>query len=136
VRSVAAAVGRTLLAGLAEGEPLTRTRMGTVGGPVASLVPGGLRAFVVPSGMPADVVRAGDRVDVLATFGGQRPYTDTVGSNLEVLAVIEQPAGVIDAGGADGPALVLLVSPETAERLAHAAAFGRLSVAIAPPLPG
>jgi Flp pilus assembly protein CpaB len=99
---------------------------------VASLVPSGLRAFVVPAGVPAGVVRAGDRVDVLATFGGPHPYTDTVGTDLEVLSVIEEPAGTFEASGSGGPSLVLLVSPETAERLAHATAFAQLSVTIAP----
>ena len=36
------------------------------------------------------------------------------------------------AGGATGPSLVLLVSPETGEQLAHAAAFGQITVTIAP----
>jgi Flp pilus assembly protein CpaB len=132
IGSVEEAVGQTLVADLAEGEPLTRTRIGTTGGPVAALVPSGLRAFVVPSGVPEGVVRAGDRVDVLATFGGPHPYTDTVGLGLEVLSVIEEPAGTFEAGGSNGPSLVLLVSPETAERLAHAMAFAQLSVTVAP----
>jgi pilus assembly protein CpaB len=132
LRTVEEAVGQTLVADLAEGEPLTRTRLGATGGPVASLVPSGLRAFVVPSGVPEGVVRAGDRVDVLATFGGPHPYTDTVGLGLEVLSVIEEPAGTFEAGGSAGPSLVLLVSPETAERLAHAMAFAQLSITIAP----
>lgn len=130
--SAEGAAGLTLVADLAEGEPLTRTRTGTAGGPVASLVPSGLRAFVVPSGVPAGVVRAGDRVDVLATFGGPHPYTDTVGQGLEVLSVIEETPGTFEAGGSAGPSLVLLVSPETAERLAHATAFAQLSVTVAP----
>jgi len=130
LRSVEGAVGRTLLTDLAPGEPLTATRLAPSGGPVASRVPSGLRAFVVPSGMPAGVFRPGDRVDVLATFGGQRPYTQTVASGLEVLSVLAPEAGL--AGPApEGPSLVLLVSPATAERLAHATAFGHLTVTIA-----
>ena len=132
IGSLEDAIGQTLVSDLAEGEPLTRTRIGSAGGPVASLVPSGLRAFVVPAGVPAGVVRAGDRVDVLATFGGPHPYTDTVGTDLEVLSVIEEPAGTFEASGSGGPSLVLLVSPETAERLAHATAFAQLSVTIAP----
>lgn len=129
-RSVEEAVGRTLLTDLAPGEALTATRLADGGGPVAAQVPGGLRAFVVPSGMPPGVLRPGDRVDVLATFGGQRPYTDTVASGLEVLSVLEPEQGL--AGPApEGPSLVLLVSPATAERLAHATAFGHLTVTIA-----
>jgi Flp pilus assembly protein CpaB len=126
------AVGAVLVSDLAEGEVITRTRIGSAGGPVASLVPSGLRAFVVPAGVPAGVVRAGDRVDVLATFGGPHPYTDTVGSGLEVLSVIEEDAGAFDASGPGGPSLVLLVGPDVAERLAHATAFAQIAVTVAP----
>jgi len=125
-------LGRTLATDLAEGEAVTTTRVGGSGGPVASLVASGLRAFVVGSGLPSDVLEPGDRVDVIATFGGSRPYTDTVGSGLEILSVVEQDEGTFQAGGATGPSLVLLVSPETAEQLAHATAFGQITVAIAP----
>lgn len=133
IRSIEDAVGATLASDLAEGEPLTRTRVGTAGGPVASQVPSGLRAFVVSSGMPAGSVRAGDRVDVLATFGGQRPYTDTVATGLEVLSVLSSPEGAMAVGADAGPSLVLLVAPDAAERLAHAKAFGTLTLTIAGP---
>lgn len=123
------AAGETLVSDLAAGEILTRTRVAS-GGPVASRVPSGLRAFVVAPAIPAGAVRSGDRVDVLATFGGQRPYTETVARGLEVLDVLEPEPGLV-ASASEGPALVLLVSPDTAERLAHAAAFGRITVTIA-----
>lgn len=131
-REVEDAVGRTLTSDLAEGEAVTRTRLGGAGGPVASLVASGLRAFVVASGLPSGVLEPGDRVDVIATFGGPRPYTDTVGAGLEVLSIVEDDAGSFEAGGPSGASLVLLVSPETAEQLAHATAFGQVTVAIAP----
>ncbi|MGZ8604553.1 MAG: Flp pilus assembly protein CpaB [Actinomycetota bacterium] len=132
LRSIADAVGRTLVSDLATGEAVTRTRVGTAGGPVAAQVPSGLRAFVVPSGMPAGTVRAGDRVDVLATFGGPRPYSDTVASGLEVLSVLEVAQdGFAASGSGAGPSLVLLVAPDAAERLAYAKAFADLTVTIA-----
>ena len=130
--SIDGAVGTTLLAAMAEGEVLTRTRIGSAGGPVASQVTSGLRAFVVSAGVPSGVVRPGDLVDVIATFGGPRPYTDTVGSGLEVLSIIEDDLATFEAGGSGGASLVLLVSPDVAERLAHAAAFGDISVSVAP----
>lgn len=133
IRSVEDAVGATLASDLAEGEPLTTTRVGTAGGPIASQVPSGLRAFVVPSGMPAGSVRAGDRVDVLATFGGQRPYTDTVATGLEVLSVLASSQGALAVGADAGPSLVLLVAPDAAERLAHAKAFGTLALTVVGP---
>jgi pilus assembly protein CpaB len=132
LQTVDDAVGRTLGSDLAEGEAVTRTRIGGAGGPVASLVAGGLRAFVVGSGLPSGVLEPGDRVDVIATFGGPHPYTDTVGSGLEILTIVEQDGETFEAGGATGPSLVLLVSPETAEQLARATAFGDITVTIAP----
>ena len=131
LRSVTDAVGRTLVSDLAEGEAVTQTRVGTTGGPVATQVPSGLRAFVVPSGMPAGSVRAGDHVDVLATFGGPRPYSDTVASGLEVLSVLGAEGGTTTVGTDAGPSLVLLVTPDAAERLAYAKAFADLTVTIA-----
>jgi Flp pilus assembly protein CpaB len=124
--------GRTLVSDVAEGEAITQTRVGVAGGPVASLVPQGLRAFPVAVGGAAGAVRPGDLVDVLATFGGPRPYTDTVASGLEVLTVLEPDEGTFAAGGSAGPTLVLLVGPEIAEELAYASAFADLAVAIAP----
>jgi Flp pilus assembly protein CpaB len=132
IATIQEAVGLTLVGDLSEGEAITRTRVGSTGGPVAALVPSGLRAFVVTAGLPAGVVRPGDLVDVLGTFGGPHPYTDTVGAGIEVLSVLDEAPGAFSAGGRSGPSLVLLVSPETAERLAHATAFGQISVTIAP----
>lgn len=124
-------VGRTLTSDVAEDEAITRTRV-DAGGPVAALLPSGLRAFVVGSGLPSGVVRPGDRVDVIATYGGPHPYADTVGAGLEVLSIVEDGAGTFRADGSSGPSLVLLVSPGTAEALARAQAFGQIAVTIAP----
>ncbi len=85
------ALGRTLVADIADGEVVTRTRVGSSeAGPVAALVPPGLRAFVLRSGVPAGTLRSGDLVDVLATYGagGGRPYTDTVATEVQVLKVL------------------------------------------------
>ena len=132
IAAPASLVGRTLVSDVAEGEPVTRTRIGTAGGPVASLVPPGLRAFPIRVGPSAGAVRPGDRVDVLATFGGPRPYTDTVAGGLEVIAIVEPEGTTFDAAGAGGPSLVLLVGPAVAEELAYASAFADLAVAVAP----
>lgn len=133
VHTLEQAVGRTLVSDLAQGEIVTQTRVGVEGGPVASQIPSGLRAFTVASGMPPGTVRPGDRVDVLATFGGQHPHTETVSSGLEILLVLdEDPSGSGFAPQDGGPALVLLVSPDAAERLAYAKAFADLTVVVAP----
>jgi pilus assembly protein CpaB len=124
---------RVLVSALAAGEPVTATRLAAPHtGPVAALVPPGLRAFVVATNVPPQAVRAGDRVDVLGTFGGGRPHTETVATALEVLSVLGSgQTDALSGGPSDGPRLVLLVSPGEAERLAYAAAFGDLSVTIA-----
>ena len=89
--------GRVLVADIAEGEALTESRLGGArAGPIAALVPPGLRAFVLPSGPPAGTVRPGDEVDVLATYGANagRPYTETVAPALQVLDVVETDGAV------------------------------------------
>ncbi|HEY3213679.1 MAG TPA: Flp pilus assembly protein CpaB, partial [Actinomycetota bacterium] len=79
LRTVTLAVGETVGSDVAEGEPVTRTRLGAAeAGPVASLIPSGLRAFPVEVPLPPGAVRAGDLVDVYATFGGPHPHTETV----------------------------------------------------------
>jgi Flp pilus assembly protein CpaB len=133
IGSPASLAGRTLSSDVASGEAITRTRIGVGGGPVASLVPSGLRAFPIQVGSTAGAVRPGDRVDVIATFGGPHPYADTVASGIEVLTVVQPRAGTFSAAGDAGPSLVLLVAPQVAEELAYAAAFADLAVAIQPP---
>ena len=133
-----AAVGRVLATDLAEDEALTVTRLAGAGsGPIAALVPPGLRAFVLPTGPPAGTVRPGDTIDVLATYGANagRPYTETVASGLEVLQVVEggQSVGAGSNGASAGPPVVVLADPLTVERLARAASLALLSIAIAGP---
>jgi len=129
------ASGRVLAADLAEGEVLTHTRLSGAGsGPVAALVPAGLRAFVLPAGPPAGTVRSGDEIDVLATYGANagRPYTETVASGIEVLDVVEggPPIASAPGGAMTGPPIVVLADPTTVERLARAASLALLSIAI------
>jgi Flp pilus assembly protein CpaB len=125
----APAVGRILGADVRSGEALTEARLATPGGPVAALVPEGLRAFPVSAAIPSGILAPGDRVDVLATFAAGQPYTETVASSAEVLVVLdgEGPDDV-----AIGATVVLLVGPETAQRLAHARAFADISLSVVP----
>jgi len=147
--TVEQAAGRAALTDLATGEVLTRTRLARVrAGPVASLVPQGLRAFAVPSTLPAGAVRPGDHVDVLGTFGAGgagQPHTETVADGLEVLFVLgagqpgDQSGGsalnldVSGAGAGSAVTLIVLVAPYQEEKLAFARAFANLEVAITPP---
>jgi pilus assembly protein CpaB len=129
VGSIDEVLGRFLAADVLAGEVLTQARLAPDGGPVASLVPSGLRAVVVTVGVPPFAVAPGDRVDVLATYASGRPYTETVVEGAEVLMV--RPASSDGLG--EAASLVLLVAPDTASRLAYARAFADLAVALAPP---
>jgi len=134
------ASGRVLLAGLAEGEALTVTRLAPKGaGPIAALVPNGFRAVSVPIELPAGSVHAGDRIDVLATYTSGRHHVETVATALEVLLVTDsaqQSTGVADTGGSDPRTLVVLATPDQAESIAYAKAFAVLSVLIDAPESG
>jgi Flp pilus assembly protein CpaB len=140
--------GRVALSDLASGEAVTRSRLARVrAGPVASLIPEGLRAFAVPTSLPPASLQAGDHVDVLATFNSGQPHTEIVVRGVEVLFVLGPSTGSsthgaggarglgLDAAGAGIPTpttLLVLVSEEQERRLAFARAFGDLEVGIAP----
>jgi pilus assembly protein CpaB len=130
ITSPSGALGRPLAADILAGEVITSSRLAPAGGPVASLVPEGLRAMTVTVDLPPGAVAPGDLVDVMATYATGQTYTETVVEGAEVLS-----AG--RAGGEEGFAgaatLILLVAPESAERLAFARAFADISVAVAPP---
>jgi pilus assembly protein CpaB len=140
VRDSDRAGGRVLLAGLAEGEVLTSTRLAPArAGPIAALVPPGFRAVTVPVQLPPGAVHPGDRVDVLATFTTGQHHVETVAEALEVLAVLgegDPTEGVADTGGSGFRTLVVLASPDQAERLAYARAFAAVSVLIDGPESG
>jgi pilus assembly protein CpaB len=135
-------VGRVLTSDVAAGEVLTRSRVSAGGaGPIAALVPPGLRAMSVVVLAAARDLRAGDHVDLLAAFGGGAPHTETVADGLEVLRVTDAggsgggpslPGVAASAPGGVKTSLLLLVSPDEAQRLAFAQAFAALSVAIVP----
>lgn len=129
LRSLDEAQGRTLGAEVLAGEVLTRARLAPAGGPVAALVPPGLRAVIVTVAVPPGSLAPGDRVDLLATFATGAPHTETVVSEAEVLGVT---ATASHDGSAGASVVTLLVSPETAERIAFARAFADLSIAVAP----
>jgi pilus assembly protein CpaB len=138
VTDVDALVGRTLAADVPSGEAVTPARLaGTAVGPVAALVPADRRAYLMASGLPPAAVRPGDRVDVLATFGGGRSHVETVAEGLEIARTLAGKAAlpsVATTGSSGGDTLVLLVDTDTAQRLAFAAAFAKLTVIVAPPL--
>jgi pilus assembly protein CpaB len=127
--SVGQALGRPLAADVLAGEPITSSRLAPRGGPVASLVPEGLRAVPLTVAMPPGAVVPGDLVDVLATFVTGQAHTETVVEGAEVLVA---GAGRSQQAAGQAATLILLVSPDAAERLAYAAAFADLAIAVAP----
>ena len=139
VRDATSVDGRVLTADISAGEILTRSRLAEPRtGPVAALVPDGLRAIVVPTDLPPGTVRAGDRVEVFATYGGGRAHTELVASGLEILRVLTGSRGGGGFGGTTtsnpgGVGLVLLVDGDAAERLAYARAFAQLEITILGP---
>jgi pilus assembly protein CpaB len=135
IRDPGRVTGRVAAADLAAGEVLTALRVaGGRAGPTASVVPPGMRAVQVPVASTVGV-RPGDVVDVLATFGGGGAHTEVAGEALEVLSIDRQASGAL--GAATGPnggiGLVLLVAPTDAQRLAFAATFATLSIAVRSP---
>ena len=126
--------GKTLLAPIVVGEVITSSRLGDGAGPVAALVPAGLRAVMVPTDLPPGVVLPGDRVDVLATYTGGQPYTETVAASVEIIASLAPEGGGL-GDGPRGPVLVLLTDPSSAEEIAHAVAAARVDVAVVGPQP-
>jgi pilus assembly protein CpaB len=131
IQDPGAASGRVLAGPVAAGEALTEARLAPPGGPVAALVPPGLRAVPVPSALPSSAVLPGDLVEVHATYAGGQPYTETVVTGAEVLSVLASSS--FGEEGAAPATLLILVGPEAAERLAHARAFADLSVALVSP---
>ena len=129
---VADVVGRTTLTALEPGEAVTATRLAPPGGPIAAVAPPGTVGVPVPVAIPPRAVRPGDRVDVLATFGGHRPHTETVGESVEVLLVIPGTSAGSAVGAASPPTLVLAATPDLSERLAYASAFASVGIAVRP----
>ncbi len=136
VSDPATLVGRVLTGDIGRGEILTTSRLSLPqSGPIAALVPQGLRAMVIAAGVPTGSIRVGDRVDVYATYGGGRPHTELAASAVEVLRVLTSSpvgAGIGGAAGSGdaGVGLVVLVDTDAAERLAYARTFAQLTVAI------
>lgn len=113
---------------VAEGEALTVTRLSEGGGPLpVSLPPGSVAVQIDVVAVP-EGLRSGDHVDVLATAGTGRSYTNDLAQDLWVLAL---PDGGSDAmGGIAAPWVLLLASPDEARELVNAQAYARLSLAV------
>ncbi|MGY2079735.1 Flp pilus assembly protein CpaB [Modestobacter sp. SYSU DS0657] len=127
-----ALAGQVLASPVRAGEPVTDVRL--VGPGLWSAVPDGQVAAPVRLAdlAVASLLRPGDRVDVLAAAGqGAEPSVAVIATGALVVTT--------PAPGGDGPPtndaglLVLAVDPDTAGRLAAAAATGTLTVTLGRP---
>lgn len=123
------------------GEPILSTALLGIG------EPGGLQALIEPNhrAMSVEVnavvgvsgfIQPGSHVDVLAQLrtmdvkNGMRPHTRTILQNVKVLAIDQTYAGVNATEAALASVVTLQVRPEEAQRLAYAAAEGKLQLAL------
>jgi Flp pilus assembly protein CpaB len=138
VRELSHAVGHTVAAAMAKGEPLTAARLLDTG-MSAALEPGQVALTIgLASGNQAAILQAGALVDVYAV-GSDAGYVSgsplpsgagrRLGTNLRVLAVL--PASN-DPPSSAGPSLVLAADRATAARLADAPA-GQFLASLVPP---
>jgi Flp pilus assembly protein CpaB len=138
VRELSHAVGHTVAAAMAKGEPLTAARLLDTG-MSAALEPGQVALTIgLASGNQAAILQAGALVDVYAV-GSDAGYVSgsplpsgagrRLGTNLRVLAVL--PASN-DPPSSAGPSLVLAADRATAARLADTPA-GQFLASLVPP---
>jgi len=117
-----AAVGLVAQTFIAEGEALSLARLGrsVLAGSVG---PGRLVVTAGFASVPQGLTTA-DRVDVFATFGGARPFTELVGEDLRVLRIDATTSVLGDAA----TMVTLDVDPATARQLLQADATGTLAL--------
>ena len=129
VPSVDAALGLVAQTSIAEGEPLSVSRLGR-SLLAASVGPGRLVVTAGFASVPQGLTTA-DRVDVFATFGGARPFTELVGEDLRVLRIDPTTDPLGDAG----TMVTLDVDASTARQLLQADATGTLALVARGPDP-
>ena len=137
VSDAGALLGRVLVTDIAAGEAVTATRLADArAGPVAGLVPDGSVGMVVASGLPHGAVTPGDRITLFATFGGRSPHTETAATGVEVVRILatSDTGAIPGVQGSGGDPLVVVVDSVAAERIAYAAAFATISVAVEAPV--
>jgi pilus assembly protein CpaB len=130
--------GARARASLFEGEPLNKRRTVEVGdtGFMAAVLPKGMRAIsirVSPETGAGGFILPNDRVDVLLTrkISGNREISDTVLTNVRVLAIDQQIKTTEDGGQVIvGKTATLELEPKQSEILALVESSGQLSLAL------
>lgn len=136
------AVGRGLLNGVSENEPITETKLAPreAGGGLTPTIPPGMRAISVKVDEVIGVAGftvPGTHVDVLATVTeNSDSRTRTVVSNLQVLTAGTRFDQQDAKSGKPIPSTVvtLLATPDDAEKIAMAAQGGKVMLALRNPL--
>lgn len=127
---------------IAAGEPLAADKLSQAG--VAALVSSGKRAFSVRAARIkglGEIARPGSRTDVLVTMDAagaeDRKITKLVLENIPLLMVKEEPEPAPKRTGKDEmdttAVYTLELTPEEAEKLAHATAHGEIHFALRNP---
>jgi len=130
--------GSRARAGLFEGEPLNKRRIVMVGdaGFMAAVLPKGMRAISIRVSAETGAggfILPNDRVDVLLTrkASGNRDVSDTVLTNVRVLAIDQQIKTTEDGGQVIvGKTATLELDPAQSEVLALVESSGQLSLAL------
>ena len=123
------------------GEPITARKIvrGADSGYMAVRLPPGMRAMSVPINTETGAggfIAPGDRVDVLSSHadtskgGGQGIVTETVMTNVKVLAVDQKTEAPAGSNSIIGAVVTLEVPAASAEALARAKAQGGLTMAL------
>lgn len=138
-------VGRVTLYPISKNEPLTTTKVSSVGGAdgITATIPAGFRAVSVPitdvSGV-SGLIQPGSRVDVLFTRPGtmMEAITSTILQNVKVLAVGRSisPNQTVDPKATKMPVATLVVTPADAQKLELAKNQGKISLSLRNPLDG
>ena len=139
-----AAVGRGLVAPLAENEPVTEAKLAAreAGAGLPPTIPLGMRGIAVKVDEVVGVAGfavPGTHVDVVVTVRNQdQPRTRTVVSNLQVLAAGTRYDQQEAKDGKPIPTtvVILLATPQDAERITLASTEGRVVLALRNPLDG
>ena len=125
------------------GEPVSRKKLikAGQGGVLAAILPGGMRAIstkIKEETAAGRLILPNDHVDVILTRrlrgrkGGAQFVSDTLFSNVRVLAIGQQIDGTDDKKSAEGAAntATLELTPQQAEQLALANSMGSISLAL------
>jgi len=141
ITSVEAAVDRGLLAGVAENEPLTASKVAAAGAGAGlpPMIAPGMRAISVKVddvvGVAGFIV-PGAHVDAVVTITQRdQNVARVVVSNVEVLAAgTRAEQAQADGRAASASVVTLLVTPADAERISLASSVGRITLTLRNPL--